>query len=160
MSSENCAIVRELIPEFVINRLGEDELGLVESHISDCFSCREEFELVERIFASRPEVPGTLEESVTRVVIDDLKFSFYRWQWQALSAAAIAALALGIGISLDSPRNAAHNVPDFAHEIEEGGIWLTDDAFVAGAPSFDNLSDEALADLIEELSVVTSGGTA
>ena len=38
MSSENCARVRELIPESVINRLGEDELGLVESHISDCFS--------------------------------------------------------------------------------------------------------------------------
>ncbi len=158
MSYENCAIVRELIPEFVISRLGEDDLDLVECHISGCASCRGELELVQMIFASRPEVPATLTEVVTPAIIDGLKLPSHTWQ--VLSAAAIAALALGIGIALDPPTNVAIDVPGFAYGIEEGDVWLTDDALVAGAPSFADLSDEALAELSDELSAGTPGGTA
>ena len=157
MNNKNCAIVRGLIPEFVISKLGEHEIDMVECHISECPSCRGELKLVQVIFASRPKVSATQTEVVTRGVIDDLRIPFRAWH--TLSAAAIAALALGVGIALDSPPDVAIEVPSFAYEIEAEDVWLIDDALVAGAPSFEDLSDEALSELIDELSVGTSGGT-
>ena len=157
MSDKNCAIVRGLIPEFVIGRLGEHEIDMVECHISECPSCRGELKLVQMIFVSRPKVPATQTEVVTRRVIDDLRIPFRARH--TLSAAAIAALALGVGIASNPPTDVAIEVPSFAYEIEAEDVWLIDDALVAGAPSFEDLSDEALSELIEELSVGTSGGT-
>jgi hypothetical protein len=44
--------------------------------------------------------------------------------------------------------------------MEEQGLWLADDGLVAGAPSLEELTDEALAQLLEELSVGSAGGAA
>jgi hypothetical protein len=52
------------------------------------------------------------------------------------------------------------DVPAFVSEAEEGEIWLSDDGLVAGAPAFDDLSDEALLELLDELSSTSTGGTA
>jgi hypothetical protein len=51
-------------------------------------------------------------------------------------------------------------VPGYAYEVEEGDLWLSDDGVIAGAATLDGLSDEALAQLLEELTVGASGGAA
>jgi hypothetical protein len=37
--------------------------------------------------------------------------------------------------------------------LEESQVWIVDDGSVAGAPVLDDLSDEAMAALLEELGV-------
>jgi hypothetical protein len=79
--------------------------------------------------------------------------------WWGLSAAAVAALAIGIGVN--SERNALGSVSglDLASEFEEGELWLSDDGLLAGAPEFDALTDEALLELLEELTSEIGGGS-
>ena len=51
-------------------------------------------------------------------------------------------------------------VPGYAYEVEEGDIWASDDGLMAGAPLFDELSDEALLQLLDELALGSAGGSA
>jgi hypothetical protein len=44
--------------------------------------------------------------------------------------------------------------------LNEGEIWVSDDGLLAGAPLFDGLSDDALLQLLDELSVESTGGSA
>ena len=43
---------------------------------------------------------------------------------------------------------------------DEGEVWASDDGLVAGAPLFDGLSDDALQELLNELSSGSLGGSA
>ena len=153
-----CEEIRELIPDFVANRLSSEELAGVEAHVHDCADCRAELELARLIFASRPEAPQTLVERIARAAAADRRAPARTW-W-GVSAAAIAALALGIGITSDPTPPTPVEVPAFAAETDEVEIWLSDDGLIAGAPALDDLSDEALQQLLDELSTGYSGGAA
>jgi hypothetical protein len=48
-------------------------------------------------------------------------------------------------------------VPSYGYEVGEGGLWLTDDGLLAGAPSLEGLTEEALMRLLDELSVENGG---
>jgi len=154
MNGELCGTVRELIPDFVGSRLSATDLGVVERHIVDCPECAAELALARLVLASRLAPPPQLLERLIRSV-GTVRNRPAR-TWWGISAAAIAALALGIGISSDPAGQAVVDVPGYAYEVEEGDIWLSDDGLVAGAPLFDGLSDDALLQLLDEL----SGGTA
>jgi anti-sigma factor RsiW len=155
MSEFACGMIRELIPDFVASRLGEDDLEAVEAHVTECAECRGELELAQMILASRSRVPAGLLDRVTRAVSADRRGPSRPW-W-GISAAAVAALALGIGMSSERS-SGPMDVPGFAYEVEEGDVWLSDDGLVAGAPMFDGLSDEALVALLDELSLEGPGG--
>jgi anti-sigma factor RsiW len=158
MIETECGTVRELIPDFVAGRLAAAEIERVERHVQACAECFAERELAHVLLASRASVPQELLERIMRNSVT-VRGAPAR-TWWGVSAAAIAALALGIGITSDSTPEASVDVPGFAHEAEEGEIWLSDDGLLAGAPALDELSDEALLQLLDELTVGSTGGAA
>jgi len=158
MNNEACGTVRELIPDFVGNRLSAADLGVVDSHVLDCPECGAELALARVVLASRLKPPPELLERLLQSVGTVRHRPAQTW-W-GISAAAIAALALGIGISSDPAAQAPVDVPGYAYEVEEGDIWLSDDGLVAGAPLLDGLSDDVLLQLLDELSLASSGGSA
>lgn len=161
MNHEMCGTVRELIPDFVGNRLSDADLETVERHVVDCRECAAELELAQMIFAGRPRVPdGLLERIVASVGKARAPHVEPSRGWWSVAAAAVAALALGIGLSSHSRSLAPADVPGYAYEVDEGEIWVSDDGLLAGAPSFDDLSDDALLQLLDELSVASAGGAA
>ncbi len=160
MSDIDCGAIRELIPDFVSSRLGEDELELVEAHVPTCGECRAELELAQMILASRPVAPADLLSRITRAVARERAAQRTPPRtWWGVSAAAIAALALGIGIT-SKPEPQASDVPGYAYEADEGEIWVSDDGLLAGAPLFDSLSDAQLQELLDELTAGSVGGSA
>lgn len=154
----DCGRVREQIPDYVAGALDAEQRAMVESHARACAACRAELELAQVLFDSRPAVPAALIGRLERAVAADRPAPTRTW-W-GLSAAAIAALALGIGISSSGAPEAATDVPGYAYEADEGEIWLSDDGLLAGAPALGELSDEALLELLDELSTGSGGGTA
>jgi hypothetical protein len=81
-------------------------------------------------------------------------------QWWGATAAAVALLAIGLNVILDRSGPGDLPLAESEFEIESENLWLTDDALIAGAPMLGGLSDEALTQLLEELTVGTSGGAA
>jgi len=156
MNDEACGSVRALIPDFAAGRLGTAEVGLLKDHVAACADCRAELDLVRLLYAGRAEAPAALLERITRSAVSQRPAR----TWWGISAAAIAALALGIGIVSDQASDPTLEVPAFAREAEEGEIWLSDDGLVAGAPALEDLSDEALLELLDELTSTSTGGTA
>lgn len=159
MIEKSCESAREAMADFVANRLVGADVESVERHVEACADCRAELELAQMLYAARPRVPGGLE----RRVVAALRGERAAWQrpWWGLSAAAIVAVALGIGIVSEPTRPGADaEVPGYAYEVEEGSIWSSDDGLVAGAPSLEALSDEALQLLLDELTVGGAGGAA
>ncbi|MGD2047280.1 MAG: zf-HC2 domain-containing protein [Gemmatimonadota bacterium] len=161
MNHEMCGTVRELIPDFVGNRLADADLATVERHVVDCRDCAAELELAQMIFAGRPRVPEGLVERLTASVRTARTHQVEPSRgWWGVAAAVVAALALGIGLSSHPSPGAPADVPGYAYEVDEGEIWVSDDGLLAGAPLFDDLSDDALLQLLDELSVASAGGAA
>lgn len=158
MNDARCGAIRELIPDFVGNRLGATEVEPLEAHVAECAACRAELELAQSLYTSRASVPDGLADRV----VDAVRRArpALRRPWWGISAAAVAALALGIGITSGPAGPDDLDVPDFGYEVGEGELWLSDDGLLAGAPSLDGLSDEALILLLDELSAASAGGAA
>jgi hypothetical protein len=152
----DCGAIRELLPGLAAGRLATAEAAVVETHLDRCADCRAELDLVRLLYATRAEVPAGLLDRVTRASIVRRPAR----TWWGISAAAIAALALGIGIVSDDASAPGAEPPAFVREAEEGEIWLSDDGLVAGAPALDDLSDEALLELLDQLTNVSAGGAA
>jgi hypothetical protein len=156
MDDRACGTARELMPDFVAGRLAAADVAVLKDHVVACADCRAELDLVRLLYTSRAEAPPALLERIARSAASRRPAR----TWWGVSAAAIAALALGIGIVSDQASDPTLDVPAFAREAEEGEIWLSDDGLVAGAPAFDDLSDEALLELLDELTSTSTGGTA
>jgi hypothetical protein len=130
--------------------------------------------MAEAVFAGRAHPPSAFLARVQRAVRDAAgagergpaamaaharagqraSRSSRRVGW-AVGAAAAAALALGIGVA---PRSSAELVvPPYASGTDEVGVWLSDDATVAGAPMLEGLSDEALFELLGDLMAEAGG---
>jgi len=166
MSRSDCTDVRELLPEWVSGTLDPDQLEAVESHISTCPSCTGEAALIRMLVAGRPEPPSDLQERIRSRVREELVAGERpgksrvlrlprRWPvtpvW-ALSAAALAILSLGIGVLWQggTPEVTVDPV-EVASQEPLPEAWLWDDGVVAGAPVYDDLTDEELQALIEEM---------
>ncbi|MGY8798283.1 MAG: zf-HC2 domain-containing protein [Longimicrobiales bacterium] len=158
MSVPECEVVREQIPLHMSEQLTPEEVRGLELHVSTCAACEAELGLAGVLFATRPVPPAGLSGRIQDAVRYDKRS--VRRPWWGLTAAAVAALALGIGFAGDDPSFTDPIVPEYAYEMEEQGLWLADDGLVAGAPSLQELTDEALAQLLEELSVGSAGGSA
>jgi len=158
MSEQICGDVRELIPDYVGERLSDVDRRVVEGHVRGCDDCRAELGLARVVFSGRLRAPEGLLERVLEAVESTRARPAHTW-W-GISAAAVAALALGIGLASRPSQPVPVDVPSYAYEVEEGEYWVSDDGLVAGAPSFDELSDDALMQLLDELSVESAGGSA
>lgn len=158
MNIAHCGDVREFIPDFVGSRLGAEECASLEAHIEECAECCEEVELARSIYVTRAAIPDGLAVRVMENVRCERRAP--RRPWWGLSAAAVAALALGIGITSEPDGQSGLESPDFVYEVGDEGIWLSDDGLLAGAPSFEGLTDEALLQLLDELSAGSTGGVA
>lgn len=159
MSALDCPSVRETIPDVVAGRLHGAHASAVEEHLSSCDDCRAEVALARALYATRASAPADLTEQIIEALRGDRR-SIHR-PWWAISAAAVAALALGIGITSGpstEPLDAI--VPEVAVESESSELWLAEDGFLAGAPVFETLSDEALEELLDELTPPSTGGQA
>jgi anti-sigma factor RsiW len=150
--------VREWLPQHVAGRLEAEARATVEGHVVGCDACRAELDLVNLLYESRAEAPAQLADRVIDAVTQ--RSSAVRRPWWGLSAAAVAAIALGIGITSEGTSFGSAEGDALATEFEEGEFWVSDDGMLAGAPSFDGLSDEALLELLEELVEESPGGSA
>lgn len=155
MTRETCERVRELIPAAVAERLSAEERRSVEDHLDGCGECRAEAELVGLLRRSAPAVPDGLSARIQAAVSSDRRR--VRRPWWGVAAAAVAALAVGIGLASDARDPAQEPIPIYAAEGAAQDLWLSEDGIVAGAPSLESLSDEALRQLLDELG---SGGAA
>ncbi|MDH3270507.1 MAG: hypothetical protein OEN56_04200 [Gemmatimonadota bacterium] len=156
MSTMDCAGIREMIPEVASGRAGQAGAASVEAHAGSCEGCRAELALARLVYQSRPQAPAELADRIISTMRRDRR----RLQrpWWGISAAAVAALALGIGITA---RPAADTLDLLDVEValeDETELWLSDDGVLAGAPVFDALSDEALAELLDELQAIAPPG--
>ena len=158
MSTFDCGEARERLPELASGRLGAEAAVEVEAHLETCGECRAEFELVRLLHGSTPVAPAGLDARVVAAL--RARRTTVRRPWWGVSAAAVAALALGIGISSQPGPIVETDVPAYAFEAEEESLWSSDDGLLAGAPSLDGLSDEALHQLLDELAVGSAGGAA
>ncbi|MEX2466163.1 MAG: zf-HC2 domain-containing protein [Gemmatimonadota bacterium] len=154
MNTIHCDVIRESIPDVVRPHVAPDALRRVEAHAATCEACRAELALVRMLHGSRPEPRPELLIRLQQSLSFDRQ-AVHR-PWWGLTAAAVAALALGIGFSSGSGIDVV--APAFALEVEEGGPWDSEDGLVAGGLVFDELSDDALARLLDDL-VADAGGS-
>jgi predicted anti-sigma-YlaC factor YlaD len=155
MNETECAAVREFLPGFATNRLELRDAEYVEAHLPGCAECREELELVQSLFAARPQPPVDPAEQILAGVHAERRGK--RPSWWGISAAAVAALAIGVGIASD-PEAVPIEASEYLTELAEGDLWLSDGGLVAGAPTLEGLSDEALEALFDELTAGSTGG--
>lgn len=153
-----CGWIRDAIPDHARGHApAADDAERFRRHVATCVDCRAELDLVRLLYESRvasPEMPAGMLERITR---EATRREPAR-TWWGISAAAIAALALGIGmVSNDAPASSPE-LPAFVREAEEGEFWVSDDGLVAGAPALDDLTDEALLQLLDDLTNVSTGG--
>lgn len=154
--SERCDTIREWLPDHAGGRLDAVRAASLADHLDACDTCAREARLASLLYSARPAPPAGLSGRIQLAVRERPQPSFRPW-W-GLAAAAVAAVALGIGIAV--PRSGAPDagLPAFAAAAEESDFWLSDDGLIAGAPTFEDLSDEALVALLEELEGGGGGG--
>jgi len=168
MKSPECDNIRDLLPEWVVGALEEDQMTRVEKHLSECPECGVEEEVVRTLFEARPQAPAGLEARIQLRLREEMAvvretsskerrviplFGGMRWapSW-ALSAAALVVLSLGIGVMWEGEVPEVTLDPmEVAAEEPLPEAWLWDDGMVAGAPVYDGLTDEQLEALIQEL---------
>lgn len=151
MSDTGCERAREAIPDLVAERLEAEARIEAEAHLGTCADCREEAELVALLVASRPEVPAGLSRRIDEAV--RVRGGAVRRPWWGLAAAAVAVLALGIGVA-SRQGGPTSELPAYVADTgsESENLWLSDDGLIAGAPALDALSDDALVQLLDEMS--------
>lgn len=161
MTEYGCEWARERIPAVASGAASEEERRRVDAHLATCDECTAELALVSRLRTEAITVPADLNERVIAAFRHSRRP--VRHPAWALAAAALAALALGIGTLSGPASEFGADVPDWAYELEgeQEAIWAGDDETVAGAPLLlEQLSDEALEQLLEELSEGILGGEA
>lgn len=160
-----CAEVLDRLPDRAAGRLSAGDEAVVDRHLEGCGECRESLTTLTLLVSSRPAVPEGLEARIRAAVREAAarpepvagsagrrargRTPWLRPVW-ALPVAAVLALAVGIPVALslaDGPEPAGV----LALADGESGLWFDDDLMVAGAPALSELSDDALAELLEEL---------
>ena len=171
MNSRGCDEIRDALPEWALGALDPAERATVEEHLSSCRDCSREEEVLRALLASRPQPPVDLEARIRARIREEMKGGgeigapeggagviplFRRGRWApswVLSAAAVVVLSLGIGVvwnDEDIPEVGQDPIQVVADEpLPEA--WLWDNGVVAGAPLYDDLTDEQLEALIKEL---------
>lgn len=159
-----CDEVRALLPERETGGLAPSEAEAVDTHLGGCEACAGEAGVVSLLRGGRPAVPAGLAARIRAAVEADAGAtadgrarqasgprdrSTLLFPWWGLAAAAVTAVALGVGLDVRS--EGPMEVPAFAQEAGEDALWVSGDGEIAGAPSLEDLSDEALRTFLDEL---------
>ncbi len=168
MSDVDRGDIRDRLPNWATGRLEVEEAEMVSSALEGDADLKAEAEVVRLLAESRPEVPINLGADIREAVVADLQVKVGperqtggkvgpwskravgvpRW---ALAAAATAVIALG---TLEVIRGTKGTFMDDAFLVtleESPSPWVSGDRRMAGAPMLSDLTDEALASLLEEL---------
>lgn len=174
----NCQDVNDLLPELALGELPLEDRRAVERHLERCAACAETRTTVEALYASRPDVPAGLETRIRAAVRAEFEASenaahdgvlrleprrrgplaglgSVRVPGWALGAAALLVLAVGTPVLVDrmaeTPQATDGEALAMAERTLTPSVWTSDDGLIAGEPTLDGLSDEALLALLEEL---------
>ena len=171
MTGSACEGIKDLLADVAAGTLSPEEEGPVQDHLLSCGDCRAELDILRELRAGmtgelvvpiglEARVQARVREELGDFVAEGVRSNVIQVRagarrrrvptW-ALSAAAVVVLALGTGIiwnrvgpdGVTGPLAVASQEP-----LPEA--WLWDDGMVAGAPVFDDLSDEDLEALLEE----------
>lgn len=153
MTPLNCEHVCDVLPELVSGKLSSIDEAAVRAHLQSCVDCQVQLELVTAISRSRLSVPDGLH---ARVVTATRTRRVPAWTGRMTLAASIAVAVIGGSVLLMQ----RDFVPDTAVPVavqpepsaEAGAGWLSvEDAFVSGAASLRDLSEDELKKLLSEL---------
>ncbi len=165
--SEACESVREVLPLRAGSYPQVDAAAhdAVSRHLAACPECAGEYAFLLRLQAARPVPPPGLGLRIVARALREApaesgvipistaarrKNQPARWWTSPAAAAAVVVLALGAG--LVSQGMQGEQDPGIVALLGAAtDSWLGEDWFVAGAPLFDGVSDEALALLAMEL---------
>jgi anti-sigma factor RsiW len=155
MNPTVCADVADRLPNWVAGRLPADQAARVAEHVGSCADCASQAATVHAVLAARAPVPADLAartlaalraaEAEPRAVP---RRRTRRWTSWVGSAAAVLVLAVGTFVLRQGDPG---EVDDLGPAVVDESVWITDDGIVAGAPVLDDLSDDALATLLEEM---------
>ena len=160
VNGDVCAEVVDRLPDWVAGRLDASSAARLSAHVAACARCAAEAELVRGLRAARPIAPAGLASRIAdaaRADVGRARGSAVRRRlapaW-ALSAAAVLVLAVGTSVLMDRSETPAE--PEATEMAgltvdDDAGVWIADDALVAGAPVLEELSDDDLAALLEEM---------
>lgn len=143
--SGTCEHIKDLLAPWVRGELEDDQRVAVERHVADCADCPEEVDLIAALREGAITVPEGLGERV-RATVADMPIAARSWSRPGWAVAAAAVVALGTAFLWQRrPQEAAF--------VEEpiALTWPSEDGVIAGVAMLDDLSDEALAELLEEL---------
>lgn len=159
MNEMTCADVVDRLPELAAGGLERRAAAALDEHLSGCAACAAEAEFVRGLRASRPAPPAELAARVSAALRAQplapsrARVRSLRPTW-ALPAAAVLVLAIGVSVLNDRAAAPAALVglgEVAVVEDADAGVWIPEDGEVAGAPVLDDLTDEALATLLEEI---------
>ena len=158
VSEIGCEHVVDLLPDWVAGRLDGPRSDEIAAHVAACPACAAEADVVRRLHAARPVAPLDLALRITAAARAQkitgrgprrgMRRIAPAW---ALSAAAVLALAVGTTVFIDGRGPGPTELAEQVAVDEDAGVWIADDAFVAGAPVLEELSDDDLAALLEDM---------
>ena len=159
MNAMTCEVLADRLPDWAAGRVAGPEAAAISAHVQTCADCAAQAAVLRALVASRPAAPAGLSERISLALEQPshgAPRASTRWRrpaW-AISAAAVLVLAVGTALLRQTAAPTAVTVASSAlGDVveEESVVWIADDGAVAGAPVLDDLSDEALATLVEEL---------
>jgi anti-sigma factor RsiW len=160
MNETVCADMVDRLPDWVAGRLDASGAARVGAHVAVCARCAAEAELVRGLHAARPLAPAGLAARIAdaaRADVGRARGPAVRRRlapaW-ALSAAAVLVLAVGTSVLMERSEPPVEPAPTEIAGLtvdDDAGVWIADDALVAGAPVLEELSDDDLAALLEEM---------
>lgn len=147
MNTNGCDRAKALLALWVREELGAADHRFAEEHVAGCEECRAEADLVRVLHAGAP-IPSDVLVARVRASIAATPLRERTWMSPRLAAAAVVVLALGTALVW---RQLPGDGSGVWAEEPLALTWPTDDGFIAGVAMLDDLSDEALAELLEEL---------
>lgn len=152
--------VEDRIPEWVRGELGSEEAREVEAYLEHSADARAEESVIRAMRESTVPVPEGLEARIKSAVASAQGTSAapatvrsrrtrIRVGWLSAAAALMITVTVGVfwsGRGIDPLTDEELTALD-----PLGEVWTSEDNVVAGAPLLEGLSDEALAQLLDEL---------
>jgi anti-sigma factor RsiW len=154
MSTTSCAELADRLPDWVAGRLPSAQATEVAAHVGACADCAAQVATLRALLAARPSAPADLAAR-TRAALRAAEQERVpaprvgrRWAGWATSVAAVLVLVVGTFVLGEGDPTEATDLGEIAGEES---VWIADDGIVAGAPVLDDLSEDALAALLEEM---------
>jgi len=94
----NCQDIKnkELIPEYLLGRLPEDQQKELQEHINSCKSCREEFEQEQKTFSGIQSYARSRMRQEIREQVDEIRERSAKTDWTLISKVAAVLFFLSL----------------------------------------------------------------